>query len=135
MCFIVSKERKTAFAPSAGMNLIFTYPFPGFIILATRKGHPAPERTGKDPEEDIWRLPPSPVLGQSHRPGFSPRRRSCTYAQISSLLSPRAVTLIDLETTRQLSESFSLPSRFLHSFCPPGDRFFALYDIISVMRL
>jgi hypothetical protein len=120
MCFIVSKERKTAFALSAEGNLNFTYPFPGITILATRKEQPTPDRIGKDPEPVIWRLPPSPVLGQSHRPGFSLRRRSCTYAQISGLLSPRAVTLIGLETTRQLRESFSLPSRFLHSFSPPG---------------
>jgi len=74
-------------------------------------------------------LAPSPALGQSHRPGFSLRRRSCTHAQISGLLSPRAVTLIGLETTRQLSESFRLPSRFLHSLIPPGKRHFTLDKI------
>ena len=47
-----------AFALSAEGNLIFTYPFPGITIIATRKGQPAPERTEKDFEKPFGACPP-----------------------------------------------------------------------------
>jgi hypothetical protein len=108
MYFIVSMDLKKAFALSAGRNLISTYPFPGIIILRATGKEPLTHRqTAKKPEQDFWRLSPPFTLGQSNRPVFSLRRRSCTCAQIPDLLSPMAVTLDGLKTTRQLVRSSS----------------------------